>query len=93
MKSLDTLALCQTILDNSIDSGNFSVRDYFPLIRKDSVTHRHGLVVYAKEGLPFARDLSPENSMDSYVFNWLYFIQFLTFFPSSITFFIFMHGF
>ena len=27
----------------------------------------HGLVVYVKEGLPFARDLSLENSADSYL--------------------------
>ena len=27
----------------------------------------HGLAVYAKEGLPFAWDLSPENSADSYL--------------------------
>ena len=27
----------------------------------------HGLVVYVKEGLPFAWDLSQENSADSYV--------------------------
>ena len=27
----------------------------------------HGLPVYVKEGLLFARDLSPENSADSYV--------------------------
>ena len=26
-----------------------------------------GLAVYVKEGLPFARDLSPENSADSYL--------------------------
>ena len=32
-------------LDNSIDSGNFSVRGYLPLIRKDSSTHMHGLAV------------------------------------------------
>ena len=35
----DILALCETNLDNSIDSGNLSVRDYLLLIRKDSVTH------------------------------------------------------
>ena len=46
---------------------NFSVRGYLPLIRKDSVTHMHGLAVYVKEGLPFARDLSLENSADSYL--------------------------
>ena len=28
----DILALCETNLDNSIDSGNFSVRAYLPLI-------------------------------------------------------------
>ena len=65
-------------MDDSIDSGNFSVRGYLPLIRKDSSTHMHGLAVYVKEGLPFARDLSLENSADSYVFDWLYFIQCLT---------------
>ena len=43
------------------------MRDYLPLIRKDSGTHMHGLAVYAKEGLPLARDLSVENSADSYL--------------------------
>ena len=41
--------------------GNFSVRGYLPLIRKDSGTHMHGLAVYVKKGLPFAWDLSLEN--------------------------------
>ena len=65
--SPDILALCETNLDDSIDSGNFSVRGYLPLIRKDSSTHMHGLAVYVKEGLPFAWDLSLENSADSYL--------------------------
>ena len=65
--SPDILALCETNLDDSIDSGNFSVRGYLPLIRKDSSTHMHGLVVCVKEGFPFARDLSLENSADSYL--------------------------
>ena len=30
--SLDILALCETNLDDSIDSGNFCVRGYLPLI-------------------------------------------------------------
>ena len=63
--SPDILALCEANLDDSIDSGNLSVRGYLPLIRKDCSTHMHGLVVYVKEGLPFARDLSLENSEDS----------------------------
>ena len=65
--SPDILALCETNQDDSIDSGNFSVRGYLPLIRKDSSTHMHDLAVYVKEGLPSARDLSLENSADSYL--------------------------
>ena len=64
--SSDILALCETNLDDSIDSGNFSVRGYLPLIRKDSSTHMHALAVYMKEGVPFASDVSLENSADSY---------------------------
>ena len=43
--SPDILALCETNLDDSIDSGSFSVRGYLPLIGKDSGTHMHGLTV------------------------------------------------
>ena len=64
-RNLSILALCETNLDDSTDSGNFSVRGYLPLIQKDSSTHMHGLAVYVKEGLPFARDLSLENYEDS----------------------------
>ena len=52
--SPDILALCETNLDYSIDSGNFSVRGYLSLIQKDSSTRMHGLPVYVKEELPFA---------------------------------------
>ena len=54
-------------MNDSIDPGNFSVRGYFPLIRKDPLTHMHGLAIYVKEGSPFAQDLSLENSADSYI--------------------------
>ena len=66
----DILALCQTNLNDSIDSRNFFMRGYLPLIRKDSSTHMHGLAVYVKEGLPFAWDLPLENSADSYLCFW-----------------------
>ena len=80
--SPDILALCETNLDDSIDSGNFSVRGYLPLIWKDSSTHMHGLAVYVKEGLSFAWDLSLENSADSYLCFWLaLFHAVLTSFP------------
>ena len=75
--SPDILALCETNLDDSIDSGNFSVRCYLPLIWKDSITRMHDLAVFVKEGLPFARELSLENSTD-YYYDWLYFTQCLT---------------
>ena len=80
----DILALCETNLDNSIDSGNFSVRAYLPLIWKDSGTHMHGIAVYVKEGLPFARDLSLEKSADSYLCFRLIFLHSVSYFFSSI---------
>ena len=51
--SSDILALCETNLDDSIDSGNFYVRGYMPSIRKDSITHMHGLAVYGNKRLLF----------------------------------------
>ena len=63
--SFDILAPFETNLDDSIDSGIFSVRGYLLPIRKNSSTHIHCLSVYVKEGLPFPRDLSLENSADS----------------------------
>ena len=64
--SSDIVALWETNLDDLIDSGNFSVRDYLPLIQNDSV----------------ALDLSLEHSVDSYICFWLYFIQCITSFSS-----------
>ena len=79
-QTLLTFLLCETNLDDSIDSGNFSMRGYIPLIQKDSSTHMHGLVVYVKEGLPFARDLSLENSADSYLCFWLVLLHSVSYF-------------
>ena len=84
--SPDILALCETNLDYSVGSGNFSVRGYLPSIQKDSSTHMHGLPVYVKEGLPFAWNLS----MFLTGFTSL---GILLLFPLSITFFSFVHGF
>ena len=88
--SSDILALCETNLDDSSDSGNFSVRDYLPLIWKVSVTHIHCFAVYVKEALPFTQDLSIENSADSYLCFWLALLQAVSYFfflyqsPSSL---------
>ena len=89
------LALCETSLDDSSDSGNFSVRVYLPLIRKDSSTHMHGLTAYVKEGLPFAQNLSLENSADFYLCFWLALLHSVSyfFFCLSIAFFVFVHSF
>ena len=67
LNSPDIFVLCETNLDDSIDSGDFSVSDYLPLIPKDYITHIHSLPVYVKVGLAFARDLTLENSADSYL--------------------------
>ena len=87
------LALCETNLDDSLDSDKFSVRGYLPLIQKDSITHKHGLTLYVNDGLHFERDLSLENCgfllMFSTGFTSLYV---LLLFPLLITF-IFMHSF
>ena len=92
--SPDILALCETNLDDSIDSDNFSARSYHSIIGMNSFTHMHGLTVYVKEGLPFAWDLCLENSQNSY-FCLTGFSSFsvLVLFPLSISFFIFMLGF
>ena len=92
-KSPDIFALCKTNLDGLIDSGNFFVRGYLPLIRKDSSADMHGLAVYVQEGLPLARDLSLENSADFYLFSSGFTsLSVLLLFPLSNTF-IFVHGF
>ena len=94
--SPDIIALCETNLPDSIDSGNFSVTSYLPFIRKDSSTHMHGLAVDVNEGLPFAQDLSLENSSGSYLYfrlALLHSVSFLLLFTIWITFFSFVHGF
>ena len=53
-------------MDGSIDSRNYSVK-VSKNFQKVYITHMHGLVVYVKEGLPFAWDVSLENSEDSYL--------------------------
>ena len=54
-------------LDDSTDSGNFSVTGYLPLIQKDSTIHMNGLAACVKKDLPFPQDSSLENSVDSYL--------------------------
>ena len=53
--SPDILALCEINMEDSIDSGNLSVRGYLPLIRKESTTYMHDLEVYMED--PFCTGL------------------------------------
>ena len=75
-------------MDESVDSENFSVRGYLPLIKKNSGTHMHGVAVYYTGYI--SRKLCR------------FLLTFLTGFTSfsiilifslSITFFVFVHGF
>ena len=80
--SPDILALCEINLDDSIDSGNFSVRGYLPLIRKDSrSSFCTGLI---------SRKLCRFLLMFSTCFTSL---SVLLLFPLSITFFVIMQFF
>ena len=95
--SPDILALCETNLHDLIDSGNFSLRSYLPLIRKDSSTDMHGLAVYVKEGLHFSwnfftisKKLCRFLLMFSTDFTSL---SILLLFPLSITFFVIVQDF
>ena len=90
--SPDILALCETNLDDSNDSGNFPVRGYLPLIQKDSSTHMHCLAVGR---ISFCTGFI---SRKLYRFLLIFSTGFtslrsLIHFPLSITFFIFMHSF
>ena len=63
--SADIHALCEKNLDDSIDSGNFSMTAYLPLVQEDSVADMSGLAAYVKEGLLCWTSL--ENSVDSFL--------------------------
>ena len=64
----DIRALCGTNLDDSIDTDNFAVGGLSSFNPEGySTTHMHSLAVSVKEGLPFARELTLENSVYSYL--------------------------
>ena len=71
-----------------------SMRGCLPLIQKYYVTRMHGVLVYVKEVLTFAQDLSIENSEDSDICFWLVLLHWcLTAFSLSITGLFFVHSF
>ena len=90
------LALYETNVDSSIDSGNFFVTGYLPLIREDSSTHAWFRSL-CEGKIPFARNFL-ENSRKLCRFLLMFATVFtspsvLLLFPLSITLSIFMHGF
>ena len=92
--SPDILALCETNLDDSIDSGNFSVTGCLPLIWPDY--YSYAWFCSLCEGRTFfclgliSRKLCRFLRMFPTGFTSL---SVLLLFPLSITFFIFVHGF
>ena len=85
--SPEPLALFETNLNDSIDSGIFSVTGYLPLIWKNSITYMHGLAVYVKEVLPFTWDLYLYKTMDSQC----HFLLLITFFAFAYNFLFYFH--
>ena len=81
--SPDIFALCETKLDDSIYSGNFSVRGYLPLIQKDSIIHMVLQFMWKKDVF-FTGLISRKLSLEilTYVFDWLYFTHCHTSFSS-----------
>ena len=79
--SPDILALCETNLDDSIDS-DFSVRGYLPLIQKDSGTYMVSQFMLKKDFLVHGTYLWKTLQILPYVFDLLYFTQCLTSFSS-----------
>ena len=72
----------------------FFSEGYLPLIRKNYITYMHGLAVYAKKRLLFARDLSPENCGFLLMFSTSFTsLSVVLPFPPTITFFIFLLSF
>ena len=74
--SPDILPLWETNLDDSIDTGNFSVMGYLPLTRKDCITHMHGLAVYVKDFFLYGTYLWKTLQILTYAFNCLFLSDF-----------------
>ena len=82
-KSPDILALCETNLDDSIDSGNFSVRGYRPLIWRILVLICMVLQFMWREDFLFhGAYFWKTQQILNYVFYWPYFTKCLTSFSS-----------
>ena len=92
--SPDIRALCETNLDDSIDSGNISVRGYLPLIRMDSGTHAWSCSLCERR-TSFCTGLISRKLCRFLLMFLTGFVSLsvLFLFPLLITFFAFVHGF
>ena len=93
LNSPNILTVCETNLDDSIDSGNFSVRGYLSLIQKDSTTHKSCSFCEGRTSFctgPISRKLSRFLLMFSTGSTSL---SVLFLFLLSVTFFVFLHSF
>ena len=92
--SPDILALCETNLDDSIDSCNFSVRGYLSLIRKDSRTHAWSRILCEGRTCFYKAVISRKPCRFLLKFSTGYTsLSVLLLFPLSITYFVFVHDF
>ena len=92
--SPDILAVCETNLDDSIDSGNFSVRGYLPLIWKDSSTHAWSCSLCERRTSFCTALISRKLCRFLLVFSTGFIsLSVLLPFPLSIAFFVFVHNF
>ena len=92
--SPDILALCETNLNDSVDSGDFSVRRYLPLIRKDSNIQAWSRSLCERRTSFCAGLISRKLCRFLFMFSLGFTsLSVLLLFPLSITFFSFVHGF
>ena len=95
--SPDILALCETNWDDSIDSGNNSVRGYFPLVREYCYSYPVSCSLWEGKASFCLGRISRKPCGFLFIFstgfNSFSSFNVLLIFPLSITFFIFMHSF
>ena len=83
---LTFLLLCETILDDWSDSGNFSVRGHLPLFNPKGFCYSYSWTCSLyEEGFPFAQNLSLQKSADSYLCFQLALLHSVSCFCLSIT--------
>ena len=90
----DILALCETNVNDSIDSGNFYVRGYLPLIQKDYYSYSWSCSLCERRTSICTGRISRKHCRFLLVFPTSFTsLSVLLLFPISITLFMVMHSF